>query len=37
LVLGSEKRGVTMKDRKHHNGACKMWQAFMAESFKDWD
>jgi len=26
-----------MKDRKHHNGACKMWQAFMAESFKDWD
>jgi len=26
-----------MKDRKHHNGACKMWQAFMAESFEDWD
>jgi len=26
-----------MQDRKHHNGACKMWQAFMAESFKDWD
>jgi len=26
-----------MKDRKHHNGACKMWQAFMAESFEDWN
>jgi len=26
-----------MKNRKHHNGACKMWQAFMAESFEDWD
>jgi len=26
-----------MKDRKHHNGACKMWQAFMAESFEDWE
>jgi len=26
-----------MKNRKHHNGACKMWQAFIAESFEDWD
>ena len=28
---------MTSKDRKHHNGNCSFWKAFMDESFAGWD